>query len=272
MATTGLEDLDNEPLNEERIRRMKGLMRQLYKEEVESKRLRLPQIKAGAVFIFVAFGVILLLASTTLYNYNMFVTLRERVQSARGHVETALQRRSNLFANLVNLTLNHAELEREVFRHVADVRQDLNKPGGGGPTTELASPGKTMDANALLAAASSGNLSRMMAVVEQYPNIKSSTTYKDLIASLLEIEEQIVINRIETDTEVKGYNTLISSFPWYLLARYTGFGYEKYFRVGSGEDGIPSLKTDFFNRLLPYGEPGLSKKEPSLPTAPTKGQ
>ncbi|MEO5330452.1 MAG: LemA family protein [Magnetococcus sp. YQC-5] len=274
MAIPGLDDLEHEPLNEERIRRMKSLMRQLYKEEFESKRLRLPPIKGGgaiALFVFVA---MILLASTALYNYNMFVTLRERVWSARGHVEAALQRRSNLFANLVNLTLNHAELERELFRHVADVRQDLKKSGTQETTPPPAPPegkeGKAMDRNAVLAAASSGNLSRLLAVVEQYPNIKSSSTYIDLMTSLMEIEDRIVTQRVEANEEARIYNTLISSFPWYLLARFTGFDQEVYYLAEARNDGIPSLEADFFKRLLPPGAPGSSREEGPPSTGPAK--
>ncbi len=73
MANSGLEDLENEPLNEERMRRMKSLMRQLYKEEFESKRIRLPPVKGSGVIVFVSFVSIILFSATTLYNYNLFV-------------------------------------------------------------------------------------------------------------------------------------------------------------------------------------------------------
>ncbi|MBF0429252.1 MAG: hypothetical protein HQL94_10040, partial [Magnetococcales bacterium] len=144
MATMGLEDLDHEPLNEERIRRMKGVMRQLYKEEFESKRIRLPPVKGSGIIVFVSIVTIILFATTTLYNYNYFVTLREEVYATQGHVETVVQRRTNLFNTLVNLTLNHAELEREVFRHVADVRSS-SKP------SEMASSVEGGDASVNLA-------------------------------------------------------------------------------------------------------------------------
>ncbi len=198
--------------------------------------------------------------------------------SAQAHVEAAVQRRINLFANLVNLTLNHAELEREVFRHVADVRQDLQQPSsaGGEKPALIQDPGgagseaKTPDLAKLMQEASSGGLSRLLAVVEQYPDIKSSSTYKDLMASLLEIENRIVTFRVEANEEARIYNTLISSFPWYLLARLTGFEIESYYSVGAVAEKIPALTATSFKRLLPDGEPGTPQASQSLSTAPAK--
>ncbi|MBF0440206.1 MAG: LemA family protein [Magnetococcales bacterium] len=250
MATMGLEDLDHEPLNEERIRRMKGVMRQLYKEEFESKRIRLPPVKGSGIIVFVSIVTIILFATTTLYNYNFFVMLREEVYATLGHVETVVQRRTNLFNTLVNLTLNHAELEREVFRHVADVRSS-SKP------SEMASSVEGGDASV--------NLARLLAIVEQYPDIKATTTFKELMSGLITIENEILKRRNLANEAIRNFNTRITTFPWQYLAQLTGFDYIDYYHSEHHKEDKLILNTTSFNRLLPAGVSGVAPPAPAPP-------
>ena len=274
--TLKLDDLGPDSSNSERMRRMKRLMRELYKEEFESKRFRLPPIKAKSLIISLSFASIIVFGVTTLYNFNRFVNLEERVLSANGHVEDVLQRRVNLFENLINLTLNQSALEQEVFRHVADVRSSLGKGLGNGAqdaagATGAAGSGEGPAAVAPSVGASSLSLSqlsglpsmaKLLAVVEQYPEIRSSVTYQQLMDKLVEIENRIAMRRDEYNEEVRIYNTLISSFPWYVLARVTGFKRHDYFSLGEGPNSeafkMPDVATHVFRRLLPVamGKPG----------------
>jgi LemA protein len=139
--TLMLEDLGPDSVSSERMRRMKRMMRKLHKEEFESKRSRMPPIKAKSLIIYLSFALIIIFIITIMYNFNRFVKLEERVLSANGHVENVLQRRVNLFENLINLTLNQAALEQEVFRHVADARSTLGKGMGSGGSDEKADSG-----------------------------------------------------------------------------------------------------------------------------------
>ncbi|MBF0448107.1 MAG: LemA family protein [Magnetococcales bacterium] len=287
--TFRLDELGPDPENSERMRRMKRLMRELYKEEFESKRFRLPPIKAKSLIVSLSFISIIIFGVTTLYNFNRFVTLEERVLSANGHVEDVLQRRSNLFENLINLTLNQSALEQEVFRHVADVRSNIGKgmqnQGPVAPPRQgtAAQPSLAQDgslsgsadtapegpvdpsivANSKLSTELMSGLNgvpamaRLLAVVEQYPEIRSSVTYQQLMDKLVEIENRIAMRRDEFNEEVRIYNTLISSFPWYVLANVTGFERYNYFSIGGGMNAeafkMPDVSTHRFSRLLPVG-------------------
>lgn len=286
-----LEDLVPDSNNSERMRRMKRLMRELYKEEFETKRFRLPPIRAKSLIVSLSFISIIVFGVTTLYNFNRFVTLEERVLSANGHVEDVLQRRVNLFENLINLTLNQSALEQEVFRHVADVRSSIGKgmnsiavadqsapigsaglasPAGGSAVAavEGAVAGDGVEVTGGVATAGGSNLpmaglaglpamARLLAVVEQYPEIRSSVTYQQLMDKLVEIENRIAKRRDEFNEEVRIYNTLISSFPWYVLARITGFERHEYFTLGGGMNAnsykMPVTGSHTFQRLLPVG-------------------
>ncbi|MBF0422595.1 MAG: LemA family protein [Magnetococcales bacterium] len=272
-----LDGLGPETSHSERMRRMKRLLRQLHKDEFDKTRLRLPQIKSKGLIIFLSFASIIIFGITTLYNFNIFITMEERILSARGHIQDALQRRTNLFTNLINLTLNQAALEQEVFRHVADVRAAMagrqqqgkkeggatgERPGGGegGPKSVDTPTGETKPRESGLAATiarleESPSLAKLMAVVEQYPEVKSSTTYQQLMDKLVELEDRIITRRDTYNDEVRVYNTLITSFPWYILANITGFKRYDYFIADSLS---PSDKTvasgsnaAIFHRLLP---------------------
>ena len=111
----------------ERIRRMKELMRRLNKEELSpQKKSIIPEVRARTMIMVASLAAVVLFSMSALYNYNQFVELRESVLSAGGGVEASLQRRSNLFVNLVNVALNHAQLEEDIFGHVADVRTRID--------------------------------------------------------------------------------------------------------------------------------------------------
>lgn len=256
MTEQDMNGLDSERMNDERLRRMKTLMRQLYKEEFESKKFALPPIKGRTMIVFVSFLSIIVFGVTTLYNYNRFVNLQEWVRSSQGHVEAALQRRANLFINLVNLTLNQSDLEREVFGHVAETRSALRDlsgklqlppgiapPDGGAPAAALAQGGGEL----------ASAMSRLLAIVESYPDIKSSTTYQQLMDKLMDMENQITIRRDEANERIRIYNTLISSFPWYVLARITGFVRYDYYESTGLNQRIPELTGEVYNKLLPKG-------------------
>lgn len=250
------------------MRRMKRLMRELYKDEFEKKRFRLPPIKAKSLIVTLSFISIIVFGVTTLYNFNRFVTLEERVMSANSHVEDVLQRRANLFHNLINLTLNQSALEQEVFRHVADVRAHIGKgmsQGAPAGTAPVASVGQAVDAAGAVDSddpvvstmAGLPTMARLLAVVEQYPEIRSSVTYQQLMDKLVEIEDRISMRRDEFNEEVRIYNTLITSFPWYILARITGFERYHYFSLSEGMNGkvykVPDASSRLFQRLLPIG-------------------
>lgn len=266
--------LGPETSNSERVRRMKRLLRQLYKDEFATNRLRLPPIKIKGLVVFLSLLSIVIFGVTTLYNFNIFITFEEKILSAKGHIQDAMQRRANLFTNLINLTLNQAALEQEVFRHVADVRaamagQEKGRKDGGasgdksvGPAGE-AKPGESAGASnraqglssALAGMEGGASMAKLMAVVEQYPEIKSSTTYQQLMDKLVEIEDRIIMRRDGYNEDVRVYNTLITSFPWYILAHITGFKRYDYFTMDSMNQSdkqvLSNLSSMVFQRLLP---------------------
>jgi LemA protein len=259
-----LEDYDtgSEEINIERMRRMKALVRALYHDEIAPKRRLFRPIRAKGLISIISLAAIITMAASSLYNFNRFIGLQEQVSSSRGHVEANLQRRKNLFANLVNITLTQAAVEKEIFRHVADVRSDLNSTNA--LLTELANnpdlaaffnqapaAGKSSSSGSPSISSVASSLSRLLAIVEQYPDIKSSTTYQQLMDKLVEIENRISERRSEYNDNARMFNHAVSAFPWYLLARATGFSRVEYFKADENVGEVPVLTNKTFERLLP---------------------
>ncbi|MBF0155727.1 MAG: LemA family protein [Magnetococcales bacterium] len=243
-----LEDIGLEVTSSERMQRMRKLMRQLYQEEADHT-VKIPPIRSRSLILAFSIGAVIILVATTFYNFNRFVTAEEQVLAAKGHIHDALQRRSNLFGNLVNLTLNHAMLEQEVFRYAADGRVGLmgqhpaSAQSGAFPAEGDQSPAAAV--------------SRLFGLVEQYPDIKTSTTYQQLMDKLVDIENMISLRRDEYNEQVRVYNTLITSFPWWVMAKVLGFERHAYFSAQPGPDNMNmELNANKFLRLIPEIEFG----------------
>ncbi|MBF0273086.1 MAG: LemA family protein [Magnetococcales bacterium] len=271
-----MDDIGLELTSSERMQRMRKLMRQLYQEEEATHATTLPPIKSKSLILVSSISAIVFLIVTTFYNFNRFVAAEEQVLSSRGHIHDALQRRSNLFGNLVNLTLNHAMLEQEVFRYVSDGRLGMmGQTTSGGNNGQQGSSGQPAQSHASappqkLSASQPfpspavptptpsspmEALSRLFGLVEQYPDIKTSTTYQQLMDKLVDIENMISQRRDEYNTEVKLYNTLITSFPWSIMSRILGFERYQYFTAGTGPDNMNmDLDSRKFMRLIPEVE------------------
>ncbi|MBF0171176.1 MAG: LemA family protein [Nitrospinae bacterium] len=244
-------DVDNPPkVDAERVRRMKAMLRRFNAEEVAPKRMQIPEVRAKSLIIAGSLVAVVLFSMSALYNYNVFVNLKETVLSAQGHVESSLQRRANLFVNLVNLTLNHALLEEEVFSYVADVRTRIDQTGKTLAAMQ-ASGAEPIKMDAATMAEVRGSLSRLLAVVEQYPNIKSSETYQKLMDSLVDIENTIADRRRDYNEAVHAYNRKITNFPWVVLAQSTGFSRFEYFKAEENIHRDPLATGKTFERLLP---------------------
>jgi LemA protein len=187
---------------------------------------------------------ILVLVATMLLRYNTFVTMFEEASAMRGNLEAAIQRRDNLFGNLVKLTLNHAALEHAIYGHTSDKRTE----GMNGKLPENLQKLLNNGGNDAL------GLSKMLAVVEQYPTIQSADTYKHMMTSLEEAEDRIALRRVDYNTSMSIYNIEITKWPWDYLAKVTGFKKMEYFQ--QKPDDTPIIAPQMFQELLPLGQGG----------------
>lgn len=236
--------------NLRRVRQSDELLSQLY--VVESKTAE-PDRRTVRVAFILSIVAVLGLVATLFLRYNTFIVLREEVMSKRSNLEVAIQRRENLFGNLVKLTLSHASLEHSIFGHTSDKRaESLRTDPDKSPA--IAGLEKMLQGGNLKALAADGALSamlgRLMAVVEQYPTVQSADTYKQMMTSLVDIEDRIATRRDEYNTASAMFNAAITKWPWDYFAYLTGFRRFEYFQPGA-ERAAPIITKDLSQSLLP---------------------
>ena len=161
--------------------------------------------------------------------YNNLVTLDEGVKEAWAQVETQLQRRYDLIPNLVETVKGFASQEKEVFIKVTEAR---SKVAGAGTVAEK------IDANNQLTAA----LSRLLVVVERYPELKSNQNFIRLQDELAGTENRIAVARRRYNEAVKAYNVAIRSFPSNLIAKAFNFEKASFFEAPEATAEPPKVK------------------------------
>ena len=161
--------------------------------------------------------------------YNSLVTMDESVKGAWAQVENQLQRRYDLIPNLVETVKGYATHEREVFVQVTEARSKV-----GGATSI---PDK-IGANNQLSAA----LSRLLVVVERYPELKANTNFIRLQDELAGTENRIAIERRNFINASQAYNQAIRLFPQRIIASMFDFEKRPYFEADEGADQAPKVK------------------------------
>ncbi len=161
---------------------------------------------------------------------NELVTQREAVSGAWSQVDVALQRRADLLPNLVETVKGFAKQEQQVFADIANARASL-----GGART----PAEKIQANSQL----DGALSRLLVVVENYPQLRSNENFLRLQDELAGTENRIAVERRKYNEVVQKYNTTIELFPNNIAAGFFGFQRnDAYFRTDPGKRDAPSVK------------------------------
>lgn len=170
--------------------------------------------------------------------YNQMVTLQEGVTSQWGNVETQYQRRADLIPNFVNTVKGAAAFEQETLTKVIEARAKA--------TQVTIDPAKMTAENLQQFTAAQGELSsalsRLMVVVEQYPELKATQNYRDLQVELEGTENRISVERRKFNETAQAMNTYIKRFPANIIAGMFGFTARPYFESMEGADKAPEVK------------------------------
>ena len=161
--------------------------------------------------------------------YNTLVSQKERVDSAWSEIENQLQRRNDLIPNLVETVKGFAAQEKDVLIGVTKARSHVAEAG---------TPEEKMQASNEL----TGALSRLLVVVEKYPELKSNQNFMHLQDELAGTENRIAVARMRYNEEVRGYNTTAKQFPTNLIARMFGFGEKPYFNAPEEAKAVPKVQ------------------------------
>ena len=182
-------------------------------------------IVAIAIVVIVVLAIGGWLAGT----YNSLVSQSQAIDAQWGQVETQYQRRFDLIPNLVNSVKGLMAQEKTVFDNIAQAR---TKYGSAATVNEKAAAAGQIETA----------LGRLLVVMENYPEIRSSTAVVGLMDELAGTENRISVERRRYNDLVRTYNTSIKSFPTVMLAGMFGFAEKEYFQSVSGADKAPKVE------------------------------
>jgi len=174
--------------------------------------------------------VIVLAATLSGCSYNKFTTQEEAIKAAWAEVQNQLQRRSDLIPNLVETVKGFAAHEEGIFKDIADARSKL-----------LAA--KTPEETIQAANQQTSALGRLLAVVENYPNLKANEQFNRLMDELAGTENRLSVARMRYNERIQDYNAATRRFPGNVTAKMFGFKQYPYFEVPPSATAVP--KVDF---------------------------
>src|SRR4051812_40227834 len=210
--------------------------------------------KVGLIVVAGLIGVVLIAALSVRGYYNGFVAASQEVDKQWAQVETVYQRRADLIPNLVKTVEGAANFEKSALLEVTQARAAVGQTqinSGQAPTApdQLEKFQKAQDNL-------SSALSRLLVVVERYPDLKANSGFIQLQAQLEGTENRISVERNRFNEVVQKYNTRVQRFPGVILAGLFHFQPRPYFKAAQGSDVAP--KVDF----------NFGAQKPAAPTAP----
>jgi len=173
-------------------------------------------------------GLALLVAPLTGCSYNTFVSQEEAIKAQWAQVENQLQRRNDLIPNLVETVKGYASHEEGVFKDIADSRSKL---------LAAKSPEETMAA----ANQQTTALGRLLAISENYPNLKANEQFNRLMDELSGTENRIAVERMRYNEKVQAYNTARRQFPANITAKIFGFKEYPFFEAPPEAKQVPKV-------------------------------
>lgn len=188
------------------------------------------------IIAIIGIGIILVLWGSS--RYNSLVTKQESVTAAWSQVENVYQRRADLIPNLVNTVKGYADFEKSTLTAVIEARSKATSVTIDPTNLNEASIQQFQKAQEGLSSA----LSRLMVVVERYPDLKANQNFMDLQAQLEGTENRIATERRNFNLTAQDYNTQIRRFPSNIFAGLFGFDKKAYFEAEAGAEKAPEVQ------------------------------
>jgi len=196
-------------------------------------------VKKGYIIILVIVLLVIILAGGIIGRYNKMRVLKVNVQEAWGQVENQYQRRFDLVPNLVSTVQGAANFEKNPLTAVIEAR---SKVGQMNITPETLSDPQAFQNFQKAQDGLSSALSRLMVVVEKYPDLKANANFLQLQDQLEGTENRIATERVRFNDSVKALNQYVVVFPNNILAGMFGIKEMPFFQAASGADTAPQVK------------------------------
>lgn len=188
--------------------------------------------------LLIVIGIVAVLALFSGCGYNSMVKLDEQVSGQWAQVENVYQRRADLIPNLVNTVKGYANFEKDVLMGVTEARAKATSVNVDPSKLTPESIQQFQQAQGQLSSA----LSKLLVVVEKYPDLKANQNFLELQAQLEGTENRITVERNKFNEVTQQYNTKIRTFPNNLTAAMFGFEKKGYFEAESGAEKAPEVK------------------------------
>jgi LemA protein len=186
-------------------------------------------------------GLVVIVGLLVVSAYNGLVSLDQKALSQWGQVENAYQRRADLIPNLVETVKGAAAFEKDTFTAVTEARSKVGQVNlGNNPASDPEAFAKFQQAQDGLSSA----LSRLMVVVEKYPDLKATQNFRDLQVQLEGTENRISVERMRFNETAQAFNTKRMSFPTVIIANFLGkrFQEKAYFKSQAGAETAPKVQ------------------------------
>jgi LemA protein len=187
------------------------------------------QLKTWSARALVAVAAALLALPLAGCSYNQFVAQEEGIKAQWAQIDNQLQRRNDLIPNLVNTVKGYAAHEQGVFQAVADSRAKL--AGAKTPEDRIAAANEQSSA-----------LARLLAIVENYPQLKANEQFSQLMDALQGTENRIATERMRYNQKVQDYNTLRRRFPSNITASLFSFKEYPFFQAPAEAKQVPKVE------------------------------
>ncbi|HWQ74910.1 MAG TPA: LemA family protein [Syntrophomonas sp.] len=183
------------------------------------------RLKKSWIVVLVVLAVLVIAGIS---GYNRLVALNEKVDSSWSQVENQLQRRADLIPNLVSTVKGFASQEKSILNTIAESRSKLI---GAQSVSEKAAANDELNSA----------LSRLLVVVENYPQLKSDANFRQLMDDLAGTENRLAVARKDYNDNVQIYNTKIKTFPNVIWAGMMGFEPRDYFKAAESANQVPEV-------------------------------
>src|SRR4051794_38568031 len=208
-------------------------------------------------WLLILVAIVVVIAIALVASYNRFVSQRNLIKDAWANIDTELRRRYDLIPNLVSTVQGYAAHEKQVFEDVTKARA-MATAATGSPAAQAAAEGPFVAA-----------LRQLLAVAENYPDLKANQNFLALQAELSNTEDRLQTARRFYNGNVRDYNRRVQSFPSMIVARFGNFELEEFFEVDDslrGDAGVP--RVDFSSMGQPAGTQPVQPSVPATPAEP----
>lgn len=191
----------------------------------------------------VVLGIVVILGLALAGSYNSLVSLSQEVDKQWAQVQNVYQRRADLVPNLVSTVSGAANFEKSTLVEVTQARASV--AGGGASSAKAPTDPAQLQAFEQAQGQLTSALSRLLVVVERYPDLKANQNFRDLQAQLEGTENRIAVERGRFNEVVQSYNTTVKQFPTVFIAGFFGFAPKPYFTASAGAEKPPQVQFGF---------------------------